>query len=134
MYQTYCNQHKRANDMVSKLQKSNNAFRRFVQRKEKRSQQYGTLASLLIRPVQRILKYRLLLQEIIKNTPMMDTAPHEGASGSSQSESEPNRNNKKQELEQLQKALQIVSRITSTINTRLEEYERRQVSILYIIH
>eukprot|EP00468_Gymnochlora_sp_CCMP2014_P009506 CAMPEP_0167755814 /NCGR_PEP_ID=MMETSP0110_2-20121227/9033_1 /TAXON_ID=629695 /ORGANISM="Gymnochlora sp., Strain CCMP2014" /LENGTH=1105 /DNA_ID=CAMNT_0007641843 /DNA_START=8 /DNA_END=3325 /DNA_ORIENTATION=- len=65
MYKPYVQNHEIATIEIKRLKKSSSGFRNKLKEIEKTSQ---PLASLLIEPIQRIPRYRLLLEELIKNT------------------------------------------------------------------
>eukprot|EP00467_Chlorarachnion_reptans_P001241 CAMPEP_0114513526 /NCGR_PEP_ID=MMETSP0109-20121206/15626_1 /TAXON_ID=29199 /ORGANISM="Chlorarachnion reptans, Strain CCCM449" /LENGTH=977 /DNA_ID=CAMNT_0001693423 /DNA_START=11 /DNA_END=2944 /DNA_ORIENTATION=+ len=72
MYTDYVGNHDRATDLLAKIQKNNsrkyNPFKNFLEQKE----QTVLLSGLLILPIQRVPRYRLLLQELVKRTEPAD--------------------------------------------------------------
>ena len=68
-YSTYANDFKQATNLVEEQLAKNKPFRLFMERQESRPEVCKKLNALLITPVQRIPRYKLLLDDIIKNTP-----------------------------------------------------------------
>jgi len=68
-YSTYANDFKTATRLVEEQLVKNKPFRVFMERQESRPEVCKKLNALLITPVQRIPRYKLLLDDIIKNTP-----------------------------------------------------------------
>ena len=68
-YSTYANDFKTATNLVEEQLNKNKPFRQFMERQESRPEVCKKLNALLITPVQRIPRYKLLLDDIIKNTP-----------------------------------------------------------------
>mmetsp|Transcript_39395 Transcript_39395/g.76540 ORF Transcript_39395/g.76540 Transcript_39395/m.76540 type:complete len:862 (-) Transcript_39395:82-2667(-) len=68
MYTDYVGNHDRATELLGKIEKSGsrkfNAFKSFLEQKQRTVQ----LTGLLILPIQRVPRYRLLLQELVKRT------------------------------------------------------------------
>lgn len=64
MYTTYINNHPTANALLATLIKDNSKFNAFL-----KTHPEHNLAALLIAPVQRVPRYRLLLEVLLKNTP-----------------------------------------------------------------
>lgn len=70
MYTEYVNNYDTANDLYMKLKEKKKGFAQFLDKQYANPQCAGLdLPSFLIQPVQRIPRYRLLLQDIVKNTP-----------------------------------------------------------------
>lgn len=68
MYSDYCNNHNRSSEMAVSLQKKNAHFRQFIEEAQNDPRCGGLqFVSFLIKPVQRICKYHLLLRELIKH-------------------------------------------------------------------
>jgi hypothetical protein len=67
MYATYCGNHASAVELVGKCEKANARFRSFLARPNAQTNRLS-LRDYLIKPVQRICKYPLLLRELIKCT------------------------------------------------------------------
>ena len=68
-YSTYANDFKTATNLVEEQLLKNKPFRTFMERQESRPEVCKKLNALLIAPIQRIPRYKLLLDDIIKNTP-----------------------------------------------------------------
>ena len=68
-YSTYANDFKQATNLVEDQLLKNKPFRNFMERQESRPEVSKKLNALLITPVQRIPRYKLLLDDMIKNTP-----------------------------------------------------------------
>eukprot|EP00158_Paraphelidium_tribonemae_P002923 Partr_v1_DN25782_c0_g1_i1_m74648 putative guanine nucleotide exchange factor len=70
LYTMYCGNHGKAVAAIQKLQKSDQKFMHFIKDIQNRDDYTGlNLESYLLKPVQRICKYPLLLREILKKTP-----------------------------------------------------------------
>ena len=70
MYQNYCNNYRAAATRLAELrEKSSSVFSKYCD-EQSRSKQFNHLSveSLLILPIQRMPRYKMLLEEIIKNT------------------------------------------------------------------
>ena len=65
-YSTYANDFKTATNLVEEQLNKNKPFRQFMERQESRPEVCKKLNALLITPVQRIPRYKLLLDDIIK--------------------------------------------------------------------
>eukprot|EP00471_Norrisiella_sphaerica_P011767 CAMPEP_0184494088 /NCGR_PEP_ID=MMETSP0113_2-20130426/27738_1 /TAXON_ID=91329 /ORGANISM="Norrisiella sphaerica, Strain BC52" /LENGTH=1059 /DNA_ID=CAMNT_0026879653 /DNA_START=87 /DNA_END=3266 /DNA_ORIENTATION=- len=72
MYMPYVQNHDNANALLTELRKDKRAFRNAVATQEKES--VSSLPSLLILPIQRIPRYKLLLETLIKHTHDTDPA------------------------------------------------------------
>ena len=68
-YSTYANDFKTATNLVEEQLLKNKPFRNFMERQESRPEVCKKLNALLIAPIQRIPRYKLLLDDIVKNTP-----------------------------------------------------------------
>ena len=68
-YSTYANDFRDASKLVDEFTEKSKAFRQLLANQESRPEVQKKLNSLLITPVQRIPRYKLLLDDIIKNTP-----------------------------------------------------------------
>jgi len=70
MYKVYCADHLRALQKLEELTQSKSAFAQFLEeaKQDPRCRKLG-LYGFLIKPVQRITKYPLLLRELVRNTP-----------------------------------------------------------------
>jgi len=70
IYSDYCNNQNAAYALLAEMSHKSDDFAGFLQYCKTRPESRGQdLASFLIKPVQRICKYPLLLRELIKNTP-----------------------------------------------------------------
>jgi len=70
IYSTYCSNHTHAHNTVKKLIEQRRDFDTFLAVAQLRPESMSLdLLSFLIKPVQRICKYPLLLKELIRNTP-----------------------------------------------------------------
>ncbi|XP_004363962.2 hypothetical protein CAOG_03123, partial [Capsaspora owczarzaki ATCC 30864] len=67
LYETYCNQHGTATQMLSRCQTKSENFSSFL--KTTAASCFQTLDSLLLMPIQRIPRYNLLLEDLLKHTP-----------------------------------------------------------------
>ncbi len=68
-YSTYANDFQSAVKLVEYWTEKNKAFRTLVANQESRPEVQNKLNALLITPIQRIPRYKLLLEDVIKNTP-----------------------------------------------------------------
>mmetsp|Transcript_18534 Transcript_18534/g.25989 ORF Transcript_18534/g.25989 Transcript_18534/m.25989 type:complete len:527 (+) Transcript_18534:147-1727(+) len=69
-YGVFCNHQKEAMDSIDKIQKSSANFKNFIEQCKANPETSGLgLLDFLVKPFQRLLKYPLLLKELIKNTP-----------------------------------------------------------------
>lgn len=74
LYSSYANNFQEASDTLHKWTKQNNEFHLFVKAQEARPECCRlTLAALLLAPIQRIPRYKLLLEKLLKHT--KDTHP-----------------------------------------------------------
>ncbi|XP_059166523.1 rho guanine nucleotide exchange factor 39-like [Physella acuta] len=70
LYSTYANNHQQALNTLHEWQIKSQEFSSFIARQEDRPEVKGLkLNALLITPVQRIPRYKMLLEELLKNTP-----------------------------------------------------------------
>ena len=67
-YYTFCLEYSKSHQILRLLNISNTQFKTHINNLRKEGLLKGELASYLIKPVQRICKYSLLLRELIKNT------------------------------------------------------------------
>eukprot|EP01084_Bolivina_argentea_P139540 245470_1 len=101
MYQGYVNNHEKSVALMRKLNEKEK-WVEYAQTVRPLCQRFD-LASLLILPIQRIPRYKLLLSEILKNTP----------------EKHPDCNDLKESLEKVQET-------SLQINSRMKEFDRRE--------
>eukprot|EP00484_Ammonia_sp_Unknown_P027509 CAMPEP_0197032254 /NCGR_PEP_ID=MMETSP1384-20130603/10974_1 /TAXON_ID=29189 /ORGANISM="Ammonia sp." /LENGTH=952 /DNA_ID=CAMNT_0042461887 /DNA_START=28 /DNA_END=2886 /DNA_ORIENTATION=- len=101
MYQGYVNNHEKSVALMRKLSEKEK-WAEYCTNVRPLCQRFD-LASLLILPIQRLPRYKLLLSEIMKNTP--DAHP---------------------DAADLRKSLEKVEHISMEINTRMKEFERRE--------
>jgi len=104
MYQHYCNNYSKAAQRLAKLrQKSSSAFSTYCD--QQMQQTYFNrlnIESLIILPIQRMPRYKMLAEEIIKHT-------------------EP----RHPDLPQLRLALSKISEVNGAINSRMKEFDSR---------
>ena len=105
-YSTYANDFKTATNLVEEQLNKNKPFRQFMERQESRPEVCKKLNALLITPVQRIPRYKLLLDDIIKNTPRYH----------------PDKDN-------LMEARTQIDAIAWYINDQIEDYEKSKTMI-----
>ena len=104
MYQGYLNNHDDASDLVTKLEKSSKEFAHFcelAQFDERCNEQ--NLKSYLIKPIQRITKYELLLRELLKHT--LSDHP---------------------DYSDLTKAMAKINEVNTAINEKMKSFDQRQ--------
>ena len=102
MYQNYCNNYSAAATRLAALRKkTSSAFSKYCD-EQSRSKQFNRLniESLLILPIQRMPRYKMLLEEIIKNT----ESDHP-------------------DLEQLQTALSQIAAVNDSINSKMKDFD-----------
>ena len=68
IYTTFVNNYQHSCEILTNLLKNNQEFSQWVETKYPRDQQLRNLSSLLITPIQRIPRYRLLIEELLKST------------------------------------------------------------------
>ncbi|MES1915328.1 MAG: hypothetical protein MHM6MM_007297 [Cercozoa sp. M6MM] len=103
MYKEYVNGHDEASTILKTLRENNSKFERWVAEMEARPACGGlSLEAYLIEPIQRIPRYRLLLQEVIKNT--VDSHP---------------------DMPALEEALGQIKEVGAWINEQVRERENR---------
>lgn len=66
MYVEYCNINQKAGTLLEKLMKKNRKFKLYVEIEEKNAN--DRIESVLITPIQRIPRYKMLLDNALKNT------------------------------------------------------------------
>ncbi|ETO23510.1 RhoGEF domain-containing protein [Reticulomyxa filosa] len=104
MYQNYLNNHPRASQTIQQLTLTNSKFKEFLFTKCQQSSRKLPLESYLILPIQRIPRYELLLDQILKNT-------------------EPSH----LDWTNLQKALENIRKENKIANDRIKDFECRQM-------
>ncbi|GAB5353264.1 hypothetical protein AAMO2058_000022500 [Amorphochlora amoebiformis] len=101
MYTDYVGNHDRATDLLSKIQSTGgrkyNSFKSFLSQSQKKA----PLTALLILPIQRVPRYRLLLQELVKRTD--DSVP---------------------DYPQLNQALELIKKSATHINDAVKRMDR----------
>eukprot|EP01084_Bolivina_argentea_P122331 216774_1 len=104
MYQNYLNNYSGAATKLSQLRsKSSSSFSQYCDKQREESYFNNLpLESLIILPIQRMPRYKMLLEEIIKHTDI----------------SHP-------DLKQLKNALQKISDVNDVINSRMKEFDSR---------
>ena len=105
-YSTYANDFKKATELVEEQMERNKPFKTLLARQESRPEVQKKLNALLITPVQRIPRYKLLLDDIIKNTPRFH----------------PDKDN-------LQEARIQIDSIAWYINDQIKDYENSRIMI-----
>ena len=104
MYQGYLNSHEQAAGLVSKLYIRSNKFKKFVDAAQFNPKCKGLdLKSYLVKPLQRITKYTLLLRELIKHT--LSDHP---------------------DYDDLQLAMTKINDVNITINEKMKTFDQRQ--------
>jgi len=104
-YSVYCKDYMQANEMIEKKLSSVSAFKKFVntqQQKSKKNGKFMLIQDLVIKPVQRICKYPLFFQSIIKKTEPVHPM--------------------KKDLEEL---LEQIQTIANLVDARVKEYRER---------
>ena len=105
-YSTYANDFKQATQLVEEQLEKNKPFKQLLAKQESRPEVQKKLNALLITPVQRIPRYKLLLDDIIKNTPRFH----------------PDKDN-------LQEARIQIDSIAWYINDQIKDYEHSRIMI-----
>ena len=102
MYQNYVNNHEKSTTILTQLNQTN---AKFLEHEQSVQSSCGNLrlSGLLILPIQRIPRYEILLKEIIKNTPKNHI-----------------------DLNGLNESLNKVKDVSTAINDRMKENERRK--------
>lgn len=71
MYSQYVQNHRASEELIRENLQNNRKFRKFCENVESKPESAGqTLSSYLIMPIQRIPRYRLLLDELVRRTPI----------------------------------------------------------------
>jgi len=105
-YSTYANDFEKATKLVEEWMEKHKGFRALLANQESRPEVQRKLNALLITPVQRIPRYKLLLDDIIKNTPRFH----------------PDRSN-------LEEARTQIDAIAWHINDQIKEHENNELMI-----
>lgn len=72
MYSVYAYNYKNALELLSKIQIKNSEFAKFLESQETRPEVQSKLSALLIAPIQRVPRYRLLLKQLLQHTASRD--------------------------------------------------------------
>eukprot|EP01083_Nonionella_stella_P126121 381599_1 len=104
MYQNYLNNYSKAAERLAQLRKkSTSSFSIYCDRqREQKCFNHLPLESLIILPIQRMPRYKMLLEEIIKHTQSIHP-----------------------DLQQLKQALAKISEVNDSINTRMKDFDAR---------
>jgi len=105
-YSTYANDFQEATKLVELWMEKSKAFKELLCNQESRPEVKMKLNSLLITPVQRIPRYKLLLEDIIKNTPRFH----------------PDKNN-------LEQARTQIDAVAWHINDQIKEHESNMIMV-----
>lgn len=104
LYSTYANNFEKAIDLLQEWTHKTSAFVKFLRDTERKEQCRSlTLHSLLITPIQRVPRYKLLLKQLLDHTPKNH-----------------------QDYEKLKDALHNISEVTQGINEYIREHENFQ--------
>ncbi|XP_053972787.1 rac guanine nucleotide exchange factor JJ-like [Hylaeus anthracinus] len=103
LYSVYAYDYEQVLSLIQTKQESNFIFKDFISKQESRPEVSRKLPSLLITPIQRVPRYRLLLQEVLQHTP-----------------------HKHKEYNLLQVCLVEVEKAARHINTLVEQHEEVQ--------
>ena len=104
MYQGYLNSHEQAAGLVSKLYIRSSKFKKFIDAAQFNPKCNGLdLKSYLVKPLQRITKYTLLLRELIKHT--LEDHP---------------------DYDELKRAMNKINDVNVTINEKMKTFDQRQ--------
>lgn len=103
-YKNYTSKYETNFKLISERRKSNKSFRKFLEKNEFQPHtKFQSLESLLILPVQRIPRYNMLLEQIIKHTKQDET-----------------------DYNDLVAALALIQQVAITVNDHVKELEIRQ--------
>lgn len=104
MYQNYCNNYSKAAECLAKLRKkSSSSFSQYCDKQMNESYFNNlSLESLIILPIQRMPRYKMLCEEIIKHT-----------------------ESNHPDLNQLKNALSKITEVNNAINSRMKEFDSR---------
>ena len=105
-YSTYASDFEKAAQLVEKWTIKSKAFKTFVLSQESRPEIQLKLNSLLITPIQRVPRYKMLLEDVIKKTP----------------EHHPDKNS-------LHEALKQIGEVAQHIEERLKEHEMTKIML-----
>lgn len=103
LYSVYAYNYKRALELLQEIQETDVKTSEFIASQETRPEVANKLSSLLITPIQRVPRYKLLLKEVLRHT-----AP------------------KEKNYNILQASLAQIENVASHINSLVEEYEDTQ--------
>ncbi|KZC05566.1 Putative protein tag-52 [Dufourea novaeangliae] len=103
LYSVYAYDYEQVLSLLQSKQESNFAFKDFISKQESRPEVGRKLPSLLITPIQRVPRYKLLLQEVLQHTP-----------------------NKHKEYNLLQVCLVEIEKAARHINALVEQHEEAQ--------
>ncbi|XP_003427547.1 FYVE, RhoGEF and PH domain-containing protein 3 [Nasonia vitripennis] len=103
LYSVYAYNYKRALVLLQEIQQNDPATREFISNQETRPEVSNKLSSLLIAPIQRVPRYKLLLQEVLRHT-----APRQ------------------KDYNDLQASLVEIEKVARHINSLVAEYEDTQ--------
>nr|XP_018905490.1 PREDICTED: rho guanine nucleotide exchange factor 39-like isoform X1 [Bemisia tabaci] len=103
IYFVYAYNYKRTSDLIEESMKESPKLKDFIGVQERRPEVGTKLSSLLITPVQRLPRYKLLLYEIVSNTPESD-----------------------EHYLSLKAALHEIEKITEHMNSRIKDHEVAQ--------
>ncbi|XP_051164499.1 putative protein tag-52 [Leptopilina boulardi] len=103
LYSVYAYNYKRALELLQEIQQNDVKTTEFIASQETRPEVGNKLSSLLITPIQRVPRYKLLLKEVLRHT-----AP------------------KEKNYNMLQSSLAQIENVASHINSLVEEYEDTQ--------
>uniref|UniRef100_K1R8D2 Uncharacterized protein n=1 Tax=Magallana gigas TaxID=29159 RepID=K1R8D2_MAGGI len=104
LYSSYANNHENAINLLQEWRQKSSGFHEFIQNQEEKADMMGLkINALLITPVQRVPRYKLLLEDLLENT---STDHHD--------------------YEELKEAVQKVSDIATHINNHIKQHENFQ--------
>ena len=118
MYALYCHQYPAATERLQLVRAREEEVDAFLRKRESRSTQ-TSLRSLLIKPVQRICRYPLLFQELVKRLRKLETAYA--------SEDDPRRAEAVHgTFVDLERTAEIVDRVATNVNKKVDEQGSNQ--------
>lgn len=104
LYSSYANNHENAINLLQEWRQKSSGFHEFIQNQEEKADMMGLkINALLITPVQRVPRYKLLLEDLLENT---STDHHD--------------------YEELKEAVKKVSDIATHINNHIKQHENFQ--------